>query len=88
LFIEWPTDPAKGFYGPMQRIAIELKLQRGALEGVIRQGLAQTASYTSQVGADEAHLVIFNRDPEVTWEERIWETERTMEERCIRVWGA
>ncbi|WP_026623441.1 hypothetical protein, partial [Ectothiorhodospira haloalkaliphila] len=88
LFIEWPTDPVKGFHGPMQRIVIELKLQRGALEGVISQGLAQTASYASQVGADEAHLVIFNRDPGVTWEERIWETERTVEGRCIRVWGA
>ncbi|AHK80382.1 hypothetical protein M911_15885 [Ectothiorhodospira haloalkaliphila] len=88
LFIEWPTDPARGFHGPMQRIVIELKLQRGALEGVISQGLAQTASYASQVGADEAHLVIFNRDPEVTWEERTWETERTVEGRCIRVWGA
>ncbi|MFN2349517.1 MAG: AAA family ATPase [Thioalkalivibrio sp.] len=88
LFIEWPTDPARGFHGPMQRIVIELKLQRGALEGVISQGLVQTASYASQVGADEAHLVIFNRDPEVTWEERIWETERTVEGRSIGVWGA
>ncbi|MCG5517472.1 hypothetical protein LPW29_15335, partial [Ectothiorhodospira sp. 9100] len=45
LFIEWPTDPARGFHGPMQRIVIELKLQRGALEGVISQGLVQTAAY-------------------------------------------
>ncbi|MCG5516407.1 MULTISPECIES: ATP-binding protein [unclassified Ectothiorhodospira] len=88
LFIEWPTDSALGFNGPMQRIVVELKLQRGTLETVVETGLAQTAAYADQVGADEAHLVIFNRDPAASWDARIWEMERIEVGRLIRVWGA
>ncbi|MFW2133544.1 hypothetical protein [Ectothiorhodospira haloalkaliphila] len=56
LFIEWPTDPARGFHGPMQRIVIELKLQRGTLEGVISQGLVQTVAYASQGTRPVGHV--------------------------------
>ncbi|MDR2690406.1 MAG: ATP-binding protein, partial [Azoarcus sp.] len=72
LFIEWPLDEARGLYGPIQRIVIELKIRRGALETVIEQGLAQTADYARHVGADEAHLVIFDRAPDKPWEAKIW----------------
>ncbi|ANB02738.1 AAA family ATPase [Ectothiorhodospira sp. BSL-9] len=88
LFIEWPTDEGRGFHGPIQRIVIELKLQRGALETIIAKGLEQTAAYADQVGADEAHLVIFNRDPEASWDNRIWKDQRSEAGRMIQVWGA
>lgn len=88
LFIEWPTDPAQGMYGPLQRVVIELKMQRGALEPVLAQGLEQTADYVARVGADEAHLVIFNRTPEVPWDEKIWQRQERFGALPIAVWGA
>jgi hypothetical protein len=88
LFIEWPLDEARGLYGPIQRIVIELKILRGALETLIKQGLAQTADYAGRVGADEAHLVIFDRSPDKPWEEKIWRREETQGARKITVWGA
>ncbi|MDR0702207.1 MAG: hypothetical protein LBF61_07350 [Azoarcus sp.] len=88
LFIEWPLDEAQGLYGPMQRIVIELKILRGSLETVIEQGLAQTAGYAESVGADEAHLVIFDRAPDKSWDEKIWRREEKQGERAITVWGA
>ena len=88
LLIEWPLDEGQGMHGPLQRIVIELKLLRGVLETVIAVGLEQTADYARRVGADEAHLIIFDRDPGRSWEERIWRRD----ERCggldITVWGA
>ena len=75
LFVEWPVDEARGFNGPVQRIVIELKLVKKAPEAAERQGLAQTAGYARQVGADEAHLVLFDRRPEVPWDARIWQRE-------------
>ncbi|MDR1063587.1 MAG: hypothetical protein LBL48_06605 [Azoarcus sp.] len=88
LFIEWPLDESRGLYGPMQRIVIELKILRGKLETVIVQGLEQTADYADRVGADEAHLVIFDRAPDKPWDEKIWRREEKQGEREITVWGA
>lgn len=88
LFIEWPTDPAQGMYGPLQRVVIELKIQRGALEPVLAKGLEQTADYVGRVGADEAHLVIFNRDAEVPWDAKIWQRQEQWGALPIGVWGA
>jgi len=88
LFIEWPTDPQQGMYGPLQRIVIELKIQRGALDAVLAVGLEQTADYTRQVGADEAHLIIFNRNPGTAWDEKIWQRQEQFAGLPIGVWGA
>ncbi|MEA3545903.1 MAG: AAA-like domain-containing protein, partial [Thermodesulfobacteriota bacterium] len=35
LTIEWPLDEKQGFFGPVQRIVIELKIRYGALDSVI-----------------------------------------------------
>jgi len=88
LFIEWPLIEDQGIHGPLQRVVIELKLRRGALEADMAKGLEQTADYTRHVGADEAHLVIFDRDPEKTWDERIWRREECFGDLPITVWGA
>ena len=88
LFIEWPTDPAQGMYGPLQRVVIELKIQRGALDAVLAVGLEQTADYTRRVGADEAHLIIFNRNPGTPWDEKIWQQQELYGGLPIGVWGA
>ena len=88
LFIEWPLDEAQGFNGPVQRIVIELKLVKKAPEAQERQGLEQTAGYARQVGADEAHLVLFDRRPEMPWDARIWQREAVQDGLRVLVWGA
>ncbi|MDR0441413.1 MAG: ATP-binding protein, partial [Candidatus Accumulibacter sp.] len=71
----------------MQRVVIELKVLRGTLETVIAQGLEQTADYARHAGADEAHLLIFDRASEKSWEEKIWRREEEQGEWRITVWG-
>jgi hypothetical protein len=75
IFIEWPIDETQGFYGEVQRIVVELKIKRGALETVITEGIKQTNSYADTVGAKEQYLVIFDRTPNMPWEEKIWQKE-------------
>ncbi|MEA3643927.1 MAG: ATP-binding protein, partial [Lamprobacter sp.] len=88
LLIEWPLDPEQAMYGPLQRVVIELKLLRGRLDTVIQTGLEQTADYCQRVGAKEAHLLIFNREPTVPWSEKIWHKSATHAGLDIGVWGA
>jgi hypothetical protein len=59
----------------VQRVVIELKLKRGALEKVIADGIKQTNSYADTVGAKEQYLVIFDRTPNTPWEDKIWQKE-------------
>lgn len=88
LLIEWPTDPEQGMYGPLQRVVIELKILRGSLDSVIEKGLQQALDYTRQVGAEETHLIIFNRDPSTPWDQKIWHKDQMLDNHNIQVWGA
>jgi hypothetical protein len=88
LLIVWPLDEKQGIHGPLQRIVIEINLRHGALETVIAKGLEQTADYSRRVGADEAHLIIFDRNPAKAWDERIWRRDEHFGDLPITVWGA
>lgn len=87
LFIEWPLDEARRFQGPIQKIVVELKLLRTALETTVADGLKQTAECADKCGADEAYLVVFDRRPNRSWDERIWLREESHAGRTINVWG-
>ncbi|MCJ8274404.1 MAG: AAA-like domain-containing protein [Psychrosphaera sp.] len=86
LIIEWPTTD-QGFYGHVQRIVIELKILRGSLDRCIEKGLEQTADYADKLGASEAHLVIFNRDAKLSWDDKIYQRDGQYQQRTIGVWG-
>ena len=74
--------------GPVQRIVLELKIKRGALDKVIEEGLRQTAEYMDLVGSvDQGHFIIFDRSQEKTWDERIWHKPYEYAGRTIMVWG-
>jgi hypothetical protein len=89
LFIEWPLDAARGFHGPVQKIVIELKLKYPGqgLANTLARGLEQTADYADRVWADEAHLVIFDRDPSLAWDDKVWRRPEFCGKRAILVWG-
>ena len=77
-----------GYGGPIQRVVLELKIKRGALDAVIKKGLQQTAEYMDTVGSvDEGHLIIFDRDGQKSWDERIWHRPYEQDGRTIVVWG-
>jgi hypothetical protein len=55
---------------------------------LIARALPQAAEYADLVGADETHLVVFDRTGRTTWDERTWHTTKTADGRTIGVWGA
>ena len=72
---------------PIQRIVIELKLQRGRLDTILPRGLEQTWQYADRCNADEAHLILFDRRPKRTWKNKIYRRTENWQERTITVWG-
>ena len=82
LLVVWP------YPGRVQRAVIELKLLHGTIERTLADGLAQTWHYADTCGADEAHLIIFDRRPGRTWQERIYRRDESYQQRLITVWGA
>ncbi|PWQ92594.1 AAA-like domain-containing protein [Leucothrix pacifica] len=87
LFIEWPVDEEKGFYGDVQRVVLELKILRKSLETTLLEGVEQTAGYADQCGADEAYLIIFDRRLNVDWDDKIWQRQEQWQTRSIGAWG-
>jgi hypothetical protein len=49
--------------------------------------LDQTFEYMVRCNADEAHLVIFDRDPQRSWDEKVFMRDMEIKDRKIRVWG-
>jgi len=89
LSIEWPVDEEQGYFGPVQRIVLELKLwKKGSLDAILQDGIPQTVAYARQCGADEAHLIVFDRRPDSPWDERIWQRDVTEQGRTLGLWGA
>ncbi|MCF8167251.1 MAG: AAA-like domain-containing protein [Rhodoferax sp.] len=86
LFLQWPLT-AQGYLGPMQQVVLELKIQHKGKAATLTAGLEQTARYADQCGADSAHLLIFDRDPGVSWDDKIYREEHTLGHRAISVWG-
>ena len=86
LLLQWPLTP-QGFTGAMQQVVLELKIQHKGKAATLAAGLVQTARYADQCAADEAHLLIFDRDPAVAWEDKIYREAHRVGPRDISVWG-
>lgn len=81
LLILWP------YPGGTQRVVLELKVARGAVEKTLASGLQQTVEYMDRCGAQAGHLVIFDRSPNRTWEEKIYHRTESYLDHRIEVWG-
>ncbi len=73
--------------GGVQRGVIELKIRYASLEQTLAVGLEQTWRYADATGAEEAHLVIFDRRPKVAWSKKIWRRSEQYAGMAITVWG-
>ena len=69
LLIVWPQG------GRERRWVVECKLRRGDLERTIEEGIAQTRAYADRCAAEAGHLIVFDRSPERTWEQKIFRRE-------------
>ncbi|MCX6699228.1 MAG: ATP-binding protein, partial [Methanomicrobiales archaeon] len=74
LFILWRLKD-----GSFQRVIIELKVLHRSREQTIIDGMAQAWKYADRCGADEAHLIIFDRTVEKPWDEKIFLEDRVYE---------
>ncbi len=77
LLLEWPitTHPEKRRWPILpevyvQREALEVKLYHSS--NTETEGLQQLGGYLSRLGLTSGHLLIFDRRPEKTWEEKIY----------------
>jgi len=84
LLVLWPLGDDMR---QAQRGVIELKVLYKSLAATLAEGVAQTWAYADRCGAQEAHLVIFDRTPGKPWEEKIFHREQLFQERLITVWG-
>ena len=81
LLIRWPQG------GRTRKFVVECKLRRRGLERTIAEGLAQTRGYLDRCGAESGHLIVFDRSPERTWEEKIFRRDPAADGAPVTVWG-
>lgn len=81
LLLVWPTVNGK------QRVAIELKIQYKSLEKTEKEGIEQTDWYMDRVNANEGHLLIFNRNYNLSWEDKIFSRTAETKKHKIQIWG-
>ena len=92
LLIVWPVaeragESPGGAGGNAQKVVVECKLLHGGAERTLRDGLAQTRAYMDRCRAVEGHLVLFDRDPDRAWDEKLYRRETTEGGVPVTIWG-
>ncbi|MCP4148412.1 MAG: hypothetical protein GY757_11735 [bacterium] len=64
-----------------------MKLRYGKLETTIKKGLEQTADYMDKCGTREGYLLVFDREPEKLWKEKIFKKNRHYNGKDIPTYG-
>ena len=82
LLIVWPHG------GRERRYVVECKVLRGDLERTIAEGVAQTRAYADRCAAEAGHLIVFDRSPGQTLEQKIFRRAAPPGEGApVTVWG-
>jgi hypothetical protein len=68
-----------------KKYPIELKINRG--EQSIERGIEQTLRYMDTLGCAEAWLVIFDRNQEKSWDEKIYQKTETVNGKTVNIFG-
>ena len=66
LLIVWPQGERE------RRWVVECKVRHGDRERTIAEGIEQTRAYIDRCAAEAGHLIVFDRSPERSWEEKIF----------------
>ncbi len=80
LLIAWPCGGQTSYF------VVECKILRDSLGRTIRLGLQQTCSYMDRCGAEEGHLVIFDRSA-AAWEDKLFRRSEAVGGAAVEVWG-
>jgi hypothetical protein len=81
LLIVWPQG------GRERRFVVECKVRRGDMERAIAEGIEQTRAYIDRCAAEAGHLIVFDRAPERSWEEKIFRRASSAGGVPVTVWG-
>jgi hypothetical protein len=98
LLVLWPLETEEAavqagraawtrWQGPVQKVVVELKVLHKSLEQTIAKGLDQTRTYMDTCGTTDGHLVIFNRDPDISWEDKIFHRTEICRGIPVQIWG-
>ena len=68
-----------------EKYPIELKIRRG--EKTLQEGFEQLSEYMDIFGSNEGWLLIFDRNPEISWDEKIYYQQEILEGKIINVFG-
>ncbi|MCP5106217.1 MAG: ATP-binding protein [bacterium] len=81
LLIIWPSK--KG----IQQVILELKIRYDSRATTIKKGLVQTRAYMDKCGTAEGYLLVFDKNPKIPWEEKIFKQEESSGGIKITVYG-
>ena len=81
LLIVWPQGRRE------RRFVVVCKVRRGELERTVAEGVKQTRAYVDRCGAEAGHLIVFDRAPERSWEEKILRRAPCGDGVPVTVWG-
>ena len=81
LLIVWPHG------GRERRFVVECKVLRRGLERTVAEGVEQTRRYLDRCDAEAGHLIVFDREPERTWEEKIFRRAPSGDGVPVTIWG-
>jgi hypothetical protein len=70
----------------IQKIVLELKIQKGSRENTIEKALPQITGYMDRRGSREGHLIIFDRGGR-SWEEKVFRGETSYQGMIVQTWG-
>jgi len=87
LLIRKPLTDHYG--GPVQKIFLELKIRRGALETEIESALVQSYNYLERLHGElnEGHIIIFDRDSNKSWDDKLYRLNRAYKGCDFSIWG-
>ena len=81
LLIVWPQGEAT------RKFVVECKVLHKSVEQTVRHGLAQTTAYMDRCGAEEGHLVLFDRTEGKQWADKLFRREEPVDGGAVTVWG-
>ena len=90
LLIVWPVrggGRVRADAPAIQKAVIECKVLYGSLERTVDQGLEQIRAYRDRCAAREGHLVVFDRTPGASWDDKVFRRERIAGGVPVTVWG-
>ena len=87
LLIVWPRTGTAAPEAGVDKFVIECKVAHKGLERTIDEGMAQTAACMDRCAARTGHLVVFDRRPDRSWDEKIFRRNVPRDGRPITVWG-